>query len=156
MLVVCATLAIGNWQLARCTVLPSTLSTPAAITARTNWLLVRQAPDADGHITHSLHANTVTRRISVTTSLLWLLLTVSVCACVLCVRSFDPALLQQQVSAARAAGPDLVVVFIHWGPNWRWQPDKALRTLGRAFLDAGADLVFGTSPHHLQVSRHGS
>lgn len=48
-------------------------------------------------------------------------------------------------------GPDLVVVMIHWGPNWRWQPSKQLRQLGKAFLDAGADLVFGTSPHHIQV-----
>jgi hypothetical protein len=65
--------------------------------------------------------------------------------------SFDPGLLQRQVAAARAVGPDLVVVMIHWGPNWRWQPSKQLRQLGKAFLDAGADLVFGTSPHHIQV-----
>lgn len=66
---------------------------------------------------------------------------------------FDPRLLQQQVAASRAVGPDLVAVLIHWGPNWRWQPDKHLRKLGRAFLDAGADIVFGTSPHHIQVCR---
>jgi poly-gamma-glutamate synthesis protein (capsule biosynthesis protein) len=63
---------------------------------------------------------------------------------------YDERQLQQQVAAARAAGPDLVVVMIHWGPNWRWQPDVHLRQLGRAFLAAGADIVFGTSPHHIQ------
>lgn len=65
--------------------------------------------------------------------------------------SFDPMILQQQVSAARAVGPDVLAVLIHWGPNWRWQPDSSIRALGRAFLEAGADLVFGTSPHHIQV-----
>lgn len=67
--------------------------------------------------------------------------------------SYDAQLLRQQVAAARAAGgsSDLVVVMTHWGPNWRWQPDEHLRELGGAFLEAGADLVFGTSPHHVQV-----
>lgn len=69
--------------------------------------------------------------------------------------SFDPGLLQQQVAAAQAVGPDLVVVMIHWGPNWRWQPSKQLRRLGKAILDAGADLVFGTIPHHIQVQSCG-
>jgi hypothetical protein len=75
------------------------------------------------------------------------------CCCHFCCRqrSFDATLLQRQVSAARAAGPDLVVVLVHWGPNWHLQPDKHLRELGHAFLTAGADIVFGTSPHHLQV-----
>lgn len=68
--------------------------------------------------------------------------------------SYDTQRLQGEVAAARAAGPDLVVVMIHWGPNWRWQPDQSLRQLGRDFLAAGADLVFGTSPHHIQVCDH--
>lgn len=68
-----------------------------------------------------------------------------------CTDSFDTAQLQQDVATARAAGPDLVVVLVHWGPNWCWQPATDLRALGRTFLAAGADIVFGTSPHHVQV-----
>ncbi|KAF6254501.1 hypothetical protein COO60DRAFT_314397 [Scenedesmus sp. NREL 46B-D3] len=64
--------------------------------------------------------------------------------------SFKPEVLQQQVAAARAQGADLVLVFIHWGPNWRWRPDSSVQRLGRALLAAGADLVFGHSAHHIQ------
>lgn len=32
----------------------------------------------------------------------------------------------------------------------RWQPDGDVRALGRALADAGADVVIGTGPHHLQ------
>jgi poly-gamma-glutamate synthesis protein (capsule biosynthesis protein) len=65
---------------------------------------------------------------------------------------YDEQQLQQQLAAAQASGPDIVVVMMHWGPNWRWTPDQHLRKLGRAFLEAGADIVFGTSPHHIQVT----
>jgi poly-gamma-glutamate capsule biosynthesis protein CapA/YwtB (metallophosphatase superfamily) len=64
--------------------------------------------------------------------------------------SFDPKLLQQQVAAARAQGADLVLAFIHWGPNWRWRPDANVQRLGRALLQSGFDLVFGHSAHHIQ------
>mmetsp|Transcript_22612 Transcript_22612/g.57518 ORF Transcript_22612/g.57518 Transcript_22612/m.57518 type:complete len:391 (-) Transcript_22612:103-1275(-) len=57
-----------------------------------------------------------------------------------------------QVSAARQ-GPgaaQFVVVLCHWGPNWRWQPDADVRALARALADAGADVVVGSGPHHVQ------
>ncbi|KAL4451871.1 hypothetical protein ABPG75_007533 [Micractinium tetrahymenae] len=63
---------------------------------------------------------------------------------------FSEATLAAQLAAAREAGADLVVVFIHWGPNWRWLPSAAIRRLGRAFIDCGADIVFGHSSHHIQ------
>jgi poly-gamma-glutamate synthesis protein (capsule biosynthesis protein) len=44
-----------------------------------------------------------------------------------------------------------VVVFIHWGPNWSWEPDEKLQRLGHKLLDLGVDLVFGHSAHHVQV-----
>ncbi|WIA16698.1 hypothetical protein OEZ85_013355 [Tetradesmus obliquus] len=64
--------------------------------------------------------------------------------------NFKTEELQQQVAAARAAGADLVLGFVHWGPNWRWRPDGSVQRLGRALLAAGADLVFGHSAHHIQ------
>uniref|UniRef100_A0A383VAM1 Capsule synthesis protein CapA domain-containing protein n=1 Tax=Tetradesmus obliquus TaxID=3088 RepID=A0A383VAM1_TETOB len=64
--------------------------------------------------------------------------------------NFKTEELQQQVAAARAAGADLVLGFVHWGPNWRWRPDGSLQRLGRTLLAAGADLVFGHSAHHIQ------
>ncbi|KAF5840074.1 hypothetical protein DUNSADRAFT_17808 [Dunaliella salina] len=40
--------------------------------------------------------------------------------------------IQEQISLARSAlGPDhaagLVIAFLHWGPNWRWEPEESLQ-----------------------------
>lgn len=70
------------------------------------------------------------------------------CAC----SASDRQQVQQHIAAVRKAhNPDLLLVFVHWGPNWRWQPDRHIRQLGRDMLGAGADLVFGHSAHHIQV-----
>jgi poly-gamma-glutamate capsule biosynthesis protein CapA/YwtB (metallophosphatase superfamily) len=62
---------------------------------------------------------------------------------------YDRAALAAQVAAARAAG-DLLVVSVHCGPNWAWRPAPAIRALGRALVELGADVVFGHSSHHVQ------
>ncbi len=69
--------------------------------------------------------------------------------------SFDATALHELLASARRPphNAHAVVVFIHWGPNWRWEPDADIRALGKALVgpEGGADLVFGHSPHHLQV-----
>jgi poly-gamma-glutamate synthesis protein (capsule biosynthesis protein) len=45
---------------------------------------------------------------------------------------------------------DLVVVSAHWGPNWGYRPPPEHIAFGRALVDAGADIVFGHSPHVLR------
>lgn len=42
---------------------------------------------------------------------------------------------------------DIVIVSVHWGGNWGWRPPSEHRTLGRALVEAGADVVFGHSCH---------
>jgi capsule synthesis protein PGA_cap len=51
------------------------------------------------------------------------------------------------VAAARAAGADLVIVFPHWGTEYRAQPFAAQRALAQACIDAGADMVIGNHAH---------
>lgn len=58
--------------------------------------------------------------------------------------------LLEDVAAARAAGADLVVVFPHWGTEYRIGPSSAQRRLGHAAIDAGADMVIGNHPHWAQ------
>ncbi|KAF5840073.1 poly-gamma-glutamate synthesis protein [Dunaliella salina] len=63
--------------------------------------------------------------------------------------------IQEQISLARSAlGPDhaagLVIAFLHWGPNWRWEPEESLQRLGHCLIDSGADAVFGHSAHHVR------
>ena len=54
---------------------------------------------------------------------------------------------RQDVRSARAAGADLVIVFPHWGTEYRSKPSAAQQELAHAIIDAGADLVIGNHAH---------
>ena len=45
------------------------------------------------------------------------------------------------------AGVGLLLVSAHWGPNWGSGAPSEHRELARALIEAGADVVFGHSPH---------
>ena len=55
--------------------------------------------------------------------------------------------LKQDIAAARAAGADVVVVMPHWGVEYTAKPTALQQKLGRAAIDAGADMVIGNHPH---------
>lgn len=42
---------------------------------------------------------------------------------------------------------DILIVSAHWGPNWGYTPPKEHISFARDLIDAGADIVFGHSPH---------
>ncbi|CAI7889225.1 unnamed protein product, partial [Closterium sp. NIES-53] len=45
----------------------------------------------------------------------------------------------------------LAMVCMHWGPNYAWHPSPAIRRLAHTLIDrCGANLVIGTSAHHIQ------
>lgn len=53
-----------------------------------------------------------------------------------------------QVRKFRRAG-DVVVVSIHWGPNWGYHIDPAQRAFARGLVESGEiDIVHGHSSHH--------
>ena len=54
------------------------------------------------------------------------------------------------IAAARAAGADFVVPFMHWGWEGEPRPSRRQRRLARRMIDAGADLVVGGHPHITQ------
>ncbi|HKF78494.1 MAG TPA: CapA family protein [Candidatus Dormibacteraeota bacterium] len=60
----------------------------------------------------------------------------------------DPAAqaLTAQVRELRSLA-DIVIVSLHWGGNWGWRPPLEHRVLGRALVQAGADIVLGHSCH---------
>lgn len=60
------------------------------------------------------------------------------------------AFLKKDIATARKAGADVVIVFPHWGVEYRARPTDAQRTLAHAAIDAGADLVIGNHPHWVQ------
>ena len=55
--------------------------------------------------------------------------------------------LKKDIAAARAAGADVVVVMPHWGVEYTTGPTALQQRLGRAAIDAGADMVIGNHPH---------
>jgi len=57
---------------------------------------------------------------------------------------------EQSIKAVRAAGADLVVFSIHWGPNMRHVPPLEFQKFARAVIDAGADIFHGHSAHVFQ------
>ena len=57
------------------------------------------------------------------------------------------SIVRADIKAARAAGADLVIVFPHWGTEYRATPSPAQRKLARSILDAGADMIIGNHAH---------
>ena len=51
------------------------------------------------------------------------------------------------IKKARAAGADLVIVFPHWGTEYKNKPFQAQQELARAIIDAGADMIIGNHAH---------
>ena len=57
---------------------------------------------------------------------------------------------RESIEAVRAAGADLVVFSIHWGPNMRHVPPPDFKDFAHAVMDAGADIFHGHSAHVFQ------
>jgi len=54
------------------------------------------------------------------------------------------------IRAARAAGADFVIPFMHWGWEREPEPTERQRSLARLMIDAGADMVVGGHAHVTQ------
>jgi hypothetical protein len=52
----------------------------------------------------------------------------------------------RQISEASAAG-NVVIVFPHWGREYRATPNASQRALAQSWVAAGADIVLGAHPH---------
>jgi hypothetical protein len=51
------------------------------------------------------------------------------------------------IAAARRAGADVVIVYPHWGTEYRATPFPGQQALARSIIDAGADMVIGNHAH---------
>jgi poly-gamma-glutamate synthesis protein (capsule biosynthesis protein) len=52
------------------------------------------------------------------------------------------------IKRARQAGADVVIVFPHWGTEYRASPFSTQQALARDILDAGADMIIGNHAHY--------
>ncbi len=62
----------------------------------------------------------------------------------------DWAQVQRLLDRARAGDPDWIVLLPHWGFEYEYWPDAALRADAYRLLEMGFDLILGSSPHVLQ------
>ncbi len=51
------------------------------------------------------------------------------------------------IKKARQAGADIVIVFPHWGTEYRAMPFAGQQELAREIIDAGADMIIGNHAH---------
>lgn len=42
---------------------------------------------------------------------------------------------------------NVLIVSAHWGPNWGYEPPKEHVSFAHSLVDAGADIIYGHSPH---------
>lgn len=63
--------------------------------------------------------------------------------------TYDPSLAIEEIKKAKEQC-DYLVVYVHWGIERNTEPESYQRSMGQAYIDAGADLVVGSHPHVLQ------
>ena len=57
---------------------------------------------------------------------------------------------EESITQSRAAGADLVIFSIHWGPNMVERPSPLFQEFAHAVMDAGVDVFHGHSAHVFQ------
>ena len=62
----------------------------------------------------------------------------------------DPAVVQQDIAAAKQAGAQVVVLSLRWGKSGASSPTDAQIEQAQAWADAGADIILGTGTGVLQ------
>lgn len=63
--------------------------------------------------------------------------------------TYDPGILLEEIKKAKETC-DFVIVYVHWGIERDEYPQDYQRTMGKQYIDAGADMVIGSHPHVLQ------
>lgn len=56
----------------------------------------------------------------------------------------------EEIQAVRDAGAELVVVYLHWGSEYRDAPSNTQKELARLLCEGGADLIVGGHSHCVQ------
>lgn len=63
--------------------------------------------------------------------------------------TYDPTTTCKLITEAKKQA-DYVVVFVHWGVEYKDRPEKYQQNMGHQYIDSGADIVVGTHTHCLQ------
>ena len=58
--------------------------------------------------------------------------------------------LKNGIAALKDAGAEFIIAALHWGDEGSYRPNNIQLSQGKAAIDAGADLVYGSHTHTLQ------
>lgn len=65
------------------------------------------------------------------------------------ISNFVEQKMKQEIAMAKQVA-DVVIVTLHWGVEYRSQPDERQKYLAHLVIDYGADLIIGNHPHWIQ------
>lgn len=58
--------------------------------------------------------------------------------------------LADAIDAAKADDPDIILTYMHWGPEYEEEPGDSQKHYAQFLADQGVDLIIGSHPHVLQ------
>ena len=58
--------------------------------------------------------------------------------------------LEPEMAAMREAGAECIVLFIHWGDEYKTVPNNRQRIMAQTLCDMGVDVIVGSHPHVIQ------
>ena len=67
-----------------------------------------------------------------------------------CVNLIDKDLIKKQLESAKAQNPDVICVSMHWGIEYKLQPNTEQTDLADYLFENGADIILGSHPHVLE------
>jgi poly-gamma-glutamate capsule biosynthesis protein CapA/YwtB (metallophosphatase superfamily) len=66
------------------------------------------------------------------------------------VNLIDTNIMKMDLKRAKDSAPDKVVVFIHWGDEYKSYPNQYQKDIARICFTNGADIIIGMHPHVIQ------
>ncbi|MDN5199793.1 CapA family protein [Fulvivirgaceae bacterium BMA10] len=70
------------------------------------------------------------------------------------VNLIDKATIKTDLETAQQQNPDKIIVFVHWGSEYKQQPNSFQKDLANFMIEHGADIIIGSHPHVLQRMEH--
>lgn len=67
-----------------------------------------------------------------------------------CINLISDELILSQLSLAKEQSPDLICVFMHWGDEYKLEPNAEQERLANLLFDNGVDIILGSHPHVLE------
>lgn len=60
------------------------------------------------------------------------------------------SLLKKDIDMIKSEGVDSIILFIHWGEEYRREPNQFQKELAQRLCDEGVDIIIGSHPHVVQ------